>query len=120
MDYMYYLMKYNKERELSNFEKAVNLIFRLKDDDKMRDKISDELKDYTTYCTCAYEKNPLPKEKHYMKKIMNEGYSCYYFSFYLASYFDKVDKRNYKRNYNEIVYIINFYNVRFKKIIKNN
>jgi hypothetical protein len=26
MDYMYYLMKYNKERELSNFEKAVNLI----------------------------------------------------------------------------------------------
>jgi hypothetical protein len=46
----------------------------------MRDKISDELKDYTTYCTCAYEKNPFPKEKHYMKKIMNEGYSCYYFS----------------------------------------
>ena len=72
----------------------------------MRDKISDELKDYTTYCNCYYDfyydSNPFPEQKHYMKRIMNEGYSCYYI---VSSpyFFDKFDRKYYKTDYEYIL-----------------
>ncbi len=101
MDYIYYLIKCGKEKELSIFERGVDLLYEIKNDEKIRGKVSDKLKEYVYYC--CFEDNTFGNEKNVLDKIIKEGYSCYYIGVENSpSHFYKWEKKLYKTDYEKV------------------